>query len=286
MDKRTLLAIALSLLILVGYQEMLSYFYPPPPKNIKQEQIDKQKTLLDKQNVDKQNAPLESQPPAPAVAHSAKEEEVLQPTAKEEAREPEAAAASVRDLKIENDVYSAVLTSLGGRLKSVQLKHYPGDAGKGSPPREMVREGGNGELPLAFQLEGKGVKVSDENVRYEVKGGDIRIEGEAQKTIELTGKLPNGSPITKTFGFSGDTYGMELTVSVKNAPAAANFVSLVWTQGHESRHDSSYYHPGPVALIDRKFTYEYASKLTSEAKDLGPARIRWGGYADTYFLDA
>ena len=273
MDKRTLLAIALSLLILVGYQELISYLYPPPPKeNIQQKQLDIQ------------DSPLESTSPSPDIARSTKAVETLQPA--KEALEVEGKTVPIQELKIENDVYSAVLTSLGGRLKSLRLKHYPGDAGKGSSPREMVREGGSGELPLFFIVEGKGVAISDENVKYETRGGDVQVEGESQKTIELVGRLPNGSRITKTFGFSGNTYGIELTVSVENAPEDANFASLVWTQGPDPHKNSSYYHPGPVALIDRKFTYEYASNLTSEAKDLGPAYIRWGGYADTYFLAA
>ena len=124
-------------------------------------------------------------------------------------------------------------------------------------------------------------------MQYEIIGGDIQIQGESHSTLDLKGKLPNGAHITKTFGFSGDTYGITLTVKVESAPEAVNFASLVWTHGPEPQQSSySYYYPGPVALIDRKFVYEYTTNLTSEERDLGPARIRWGGYADTYFLAA
>ena len=275
MDKRTLLAIALSLLILVGYQELISYFYPPQQKNIEQQQIDRQPSSPSQTPSSGANLPRRTT------------EAGSLPTKEDEPRALESATAlPAQDIKIENDVYSAVLTSLGGRLKSLRLKHYPGDAGKNSLPREMVREGVGGELPLVFRLEGKDVAISDENVRYEVKNTDVRVESGSQKTIELRGKLPNGSLITKSFGFSGETYGIDLTVSVENAPETTNFASLLWTQGPEPHHSSSYYHPGPVALIDRKFTYEYSTNLTNEARDLGPGRIRWGGYADTYFLAA
>lgn len=267
MDKRSLLAIALSILILVGYQELISILYPPPPQN-------PQRPV--------EHPPLSSDAPHPAI-------ETPQQTARE--RLPQTSTPTAQpagqDIKIETDIYSAVLTSLGGRFKSVQLKHYPGDAGKNSPPREMVKEGTNGELPLMFRLEGRGVALSDENVQYEVLGRDVQIQGDAQATVNLKGSLPNGARITKTFVFSGQTYGTTLTVQVEGAPEAVNFASLVWTHGPEpQQHSSSYSYPGPVALIDRKFFYEYTTNLTGEERDLGPDRIRWGGYADTYFLAA
>jgi YidC/Oxa1 family membrane protein insertase len=272
MDKRTLLAIALSILILVGYQELISFLYPSPQKTPQQQQVESPSPL---------SPPLEvSRSPTETIGQTAKEQDTLAP--------PQTVEPAVQDLTIENDVYSAVLTSLGGRLKSVHLRHYPGDTGKNSPPREMVTAGADGELPLIFRMEGKGIVLSDENVVYTTTSrGNLQLQGESQATIELKGRTADGIQITKTFGFSGDTYGIMLTVRVENPPAAANFASLVWTHGPESHHkNSSYYPPGPVALIDRKFVYEYATSLTSQEKDLGPGRIRWGGYADTYFLAA
>jgi YidC/Oxa1 family membrane protein insertase len=271
MDKRTLLAIALSILILVGYQELISLLYPPPQQTPQQQQVESQPPP---------SPPLEvSRSPAEPSGQTTKEQETPAP--------PPTTELAVQNLTIENEVYSAVLTSLGGRLKSVRLKHYPGDSGKDSPPREMVTTGADGELPLIFRLEGRDITLSDENVAYTTYGGNRQLQGESQATVEFKGRLTNGVQITKTFGFSGNTYGITLTVKVENPPETANFASLMWTHGPEPRHkNSSYYHPGPVALIDRKFVYEYATDLTSQEKDLGPGRIRWGGYADTYFLAA
>jgi YidC/Oxa1 family membrane protein insertase len=270
MDKRSLLAIALSILILVGYQELISFLYPPPPQTPQQQHLESHPPSSPPSDV--------SRLPADTTHQTAKELETPEPL--------KTAGPAVQDLTIENDVYSAVLTSLGGRLKSVRLKHYPGDAGKDSPPREMVTAGADGELPLIFRLEGKDITLSDENVAYTTYGGNRQLHGESQATVEFNGRMANGIQITKTFGFSGNTYGITLTVRVENPPAIANFASLVWTHGPEPHHGSSYHPPGPVALIDRKFVYEYATNLTSQEKDLGPGRTRWGGYADTYFLAA
>lgn len=267
MDKRSLLAIALSIFILVGYQELISFLYPPPPQTPQPQQVDEQPLPTDI-----------ARPPTATAQQSTKAQETPAPVPTDE--------PAVQNVTIENDVYSAVLTSLGGRLKSLRLKHYPGDASKSSPPREMVIEGTTGELPLVFRLEGKDIALSDDQVKYTTNRPTLQLHGEEQATLELRGTLPNGSQITKTFGFSGDTYGIALTVKVENPPETANFASLLWTHGPEPHHNSSYHAPGPVALIDRKFVYEYATDLTSQEKDLGPGHIRWGGYADTYFLAA
>ncbi len=269
MDKKSLLAIALSILILVVYQEFISYFYPPPPPAVP------------------------SSPSSPASAPDAfpPEEKSLQTAPSGSAAATETAPATTpvsapaRELTIENDVYSMVLTSLGGRLKSVRLKHYPGDDGKGSAPREMILTDGESELPLGFRLEGKDTMLSDEALRYETTSENVKISGEAQATVELIGQLANGSLVTKTFTFNGATYGIGLTVKVTDAPEAARLASLLWTQRVAISADS-YLFEGPVALIDRTFTYETATDLVTEEKDLGPGRIRWGGYADTYFLAA
>jgi YidC/Oxa1 family membrane protein insertase len=185
---------------------------------------------------------------------------------------------------VENDVYTAVFTTQGARLKSLRLKKYPGDEGKESPPLEMIKEGGNGEIPLVFGLEGKDFNLNDEAVRYTTTSGNLQIQSDTQATVEFIGKLSNGASITKTLTFSGHTYGMGLSVTVTGAPAAAHFASLTWTHGPAAPQNSSYQHHGPVALIDRKFVYESAVGLKD--KDLGPGRIRWGGYSDTYFLAA
>src|SRR5215813_9245614 len=122
MDKKSLLAIVLSIFILVVYQELVSYLYPPP-----------------------QHAPQAPQPltqSAPTVSPQSVTGEGAHITgAKEASSSLKEAMPSVRNLTVENDVYSAVLTSLGGRLQSVRLKKYPGDAGRDSPLREMVVEG-------------------------------------------------------------------------------------------------------------------------------------------------
>src|SRR5215510_4761903 len=126
MDKKSLLAIVLSILILVVYQELVSYLYPLPPPA-------------------QQSTRSPTQPtPAVTTPQGGTEEKTQMTETKEAPLSPPTAALPMRKLTVENDVYVAVFTSLGGRLQSVRLKQYPGDTGKDSPPREMIVEGTNG----------------------------------------------------------------------------------------------------------------------------------------------
>ncbi len=264
MDKRSLLAIVLSVFILVVYQGILSYLYPPTQKTV----------------------PTQPDEPITAAVPSApqspqKKENQTELTSPSGVQGP---ALAAHEITVDNEVYTAIFTSLGGRLKSLRLKRYPGDAGRESPPLEMVKEGPAGELPLVFQLEGKDSTVSDEAVPYELSKGNIQLQGNEQDSVEFRGKTPNGTSITKTFSFSGQTYGMTLTIKAEGAPENVSFVSLLWSHALEHYAKSSYQVHGPVALVERKFVYQAAASIEGKEQMLGPDHIRWGGYADTYFL--
>jgi YidC/Oxa1 family membrane protein insertase len=267
MDKRSLIAIALSILILIAYQEFIAYFYPPTRSPESQ-------------------PPTESFPPPPAAPLAQPADKAKETTESASPVEAGVSAPPERNVTVETEVYTAVFTSRGGRLKSLTLKYYPGDAGRDSPPLEMVKEAGLSELPLGFRLEGKDSVITDDAVSYEVQGGDLRLQGDETASLEYKGKTPEGTLLTKTFSFSGQTYGIALNVKAEGAPESVSFASLVWPHVIEHHRDASYQQHGPVALVDRKFSYEAATSLAGKENILGPGRIRWGGFTDTYFLTA
>src|SRR5262245_48869788 len=106
MDKRSLLAIVLSVLILIAYQELVSYFYPPPKRPDLQQQAESL-----------------SPPPTPPVSETPSEREGQKRPAGVSSASGEAPPVEAREITVENDVYKAVFVSLGGRLRSLELKH-------------------------------------------------------------------------------------------------------------------------------------------------------------------
>lgn len=268
MDKRSFLAVVLSLLVLVVYQALVSYLYPPPPHLT-------QKPPPMAQGESPTSIPPLSGIPTPQAQPSPQDTPPVQtPT-------PEA-----QEIRVENEVYQAILTSAGGRLKSFRLKQYPGDEGKHSPPLEMIQPGSRGELPLGVLLDGKGITVSDDSITYSVIGKDIVIQGDEKATLEFRGTTANGIALSKTFSFTGQSYGMTLDVKIETPVQEGAALSLLWTQAFDQHYSQSHSEPGPVALVGRKFIYEYNSAVRKEAQTIGPDRVRWAGYADTYFVSA
>ena len=132
MEKRVLLAVALSFVVLYGYQAM---FPPPKPP---------------------QRAPVSAEAPASPEAGSAATASPSAPsvTATPQLEAPAAPAPVVadkdeREIVVENDSVRAVFTTRGGALKSWRLKKYQ-DAAKA--PLEIVPQDTPAGLPRPFTL--------------------------------------------------------------------------------------------------------------------------------------
>src|SRR5919106_3617832 len=115
MDKRTFLAIALSILILVIYQEWMTRYYGTPPST---PEVSKQES---------ERAPAAEQPP-PATPAPGKSTEVPKIPFSRDAK----------DIRIETDNYVALFTNQGARLRSFKFKKYRTSADENSPAFEMI----------------------------------------------------------------------------------------------------------------------------------------------------
>src|SRR6476659_7839618 len=119
MEKRVLIAVLLSFLVLYAYQAM----FPPPPDQAKKPvQASKAAT-----------APTAS---APAVANPAPSPEATD-------------AASEREIAIDNADVHGVFSTRGGVLKSWQLKKYRDDHGR---PYELIAGHAPADAPLPLTL--------------------------------------------------------------------------------------------------------------------------------------
>src|SRR5262245_48324679 len=131
MERRVLLAVLLSFVVLYGYQAM----FPPPPEPTQQQQkpVQASKTAT---------APNASAPAASNPTPS------IQPASPLPA-ESGAPQAPVRELTIDNADVHGVFTSRGGVLKSWQLKKYHDDHGRAL---EIVAGHAPADAALPFTL--------------------------------------------------------------------------------------------------------------------------------------
>src|SRR5215467_7979706 len=256
MEKRAFIAVVLSLLVLLGYQEWIARYYGapvPPPAPVKEEA---------------EKNPL----PPPSVATPAPSAPVKAPTSQ-----------SVRDIRVETDNYVAVFTNQGARLKSFTFKHYRSAVNETSPPFEIVSSAPGVPFPLGIRWQGAALN-DDKDVLYGVEGNDLKLTGDAKGNLVFRGQTPNGYNITKSFTFTGSTYPIGLEIALKAADGSAPVPELLLTD----KSDQTVLNPdahfeGVIALVDNKISREKPPDATKKGEDLS-GEISWAGFGYTYFF--
>src|SRR5690349_1721243 len=109
MDKRAIIGIALSILVLVIYQQVVTYFYGPPPTGSAPE--------AEKAKPEAVTQPGQSTQPSQSAAPAS-------PVPGEPAPGAVSRAASAKEITVDTDNYTAVFTTQGARLKSFKFKKY------------------------------------------------------------------------------------------------------------------------------------------------------------------
>lgn len=258
MEKRAFLAVALSLLVLVIYQEWMTRQYgtnPPPPEAEKQQQ--------------EKPAPSVETTPAPVQKSTPVETPLGQ---------------AVKDVRVETDNYVVLLTNQGARLKSFKFKNYRSSVDERSPAYEMVSSVPGMPLPLGVKWNGP-TASDDAGIIYGIEGTDLKLSGDAKGTLAFHGRAVNGFTITKKFTFTGAYYPIELEISAKAADGTAISPDLLLT----TKSDHTVPNPdapfeGLVALVDGKIRRVALDELQKGVEFSGD--ISWAGFGQTYFLFA
>jgi YidC/Oxa1 family membrane protein insertase len=264
MDKRAILGIALSILVLVIYQDLVTRFYPPPtqspaPTNEKN----------DTKAVETTEIPAEAKDAA-AVA------DVRPAPAKVPAGQP------ARDIKVETENYAAVFTNRGARLKSFKFKKYRVSADENSPPVEMVQTAPGVPLPLGVRWQAP-QPFEDSDLIYSVQGGDLMLRGDAKANLQFQGQNSNGVVITKSFTFSGSSYPIQMEVSAKAPDGTARIPEILITEKADhskANHDAPF--EGFIALVDNKIKREAPDESDNGLEFTG--EVSWAGFGHTYFF--
>lgn len=253
MEKRALIAVAISLAILVLYQEViLKQLYPQPAVT------------------------PESAPPAPPVPP----ESLPAPVDLGAPPAGAVAAPAGRELVIDTELYRAVIDSAGGRLASFRLKRYRAAVAPDSPPQEIVS--GGAPYPLGVQLRGK-ENLDDGGVEYQADRDHLELSGNGEGTLTLTGALGDAT-VTKTFAFRSGTYLIGLEVKVDGA-AAFSELGLTWHRAGELTHAGSAPLFSQVAVLQGKKVLPEPFDGLADGKVIDKD-IVWAAYDGPHFLAA
>lgn len=284
MDRRTLLFIAISVGIIVAYQELVLKRLAPPRPTPGQVQTVPGGNAGEDGAAGDRSASVQGTNPAPRAQAGTP---VAGPVEKPGER-PQG-----RPVTIETDLYKAVIDTAGGRIRSFTLKDFRATNEPGSPDLELVVPGSESELPMGLEIRGAS-KWSDVQTNYATEAVDRRLAGAEQATVELRTEL-GGQPIVKRLTFRGDAYPIalhvetpagsalpaELTAGTEAQPAA---IGLVWSKSISKATQAGGVFEGAASLVDGKLV-QTAPKALEKPENLSGA-IRWSGFEDHYFLSA
>ena len=269
MEKRLILAIVLSFLVLIGYQLL---FVKPKP------QVPETPAAAPPALARTEGAPSgQAAAPASAAAKPAQQPGPAQGL-KATAAQPET------EVVVETSLYRAVWTTKGAVLKSWKLKRHLNDK---KEPLDLVpaqsRE--TGRFPFALALEDKALAASLNAALFEASKATVELADGRSDEVRFTYSDGKSVRAEKVYRFTGGTYavGIELRVWTNGQEAAP---SLVWGPGIgnpspaelnkriTSTVGAAVYSGGKVARLDEKKYKPEASAWNF---------VDWAAYEDNYF---
>jgi len=292
MDKRTLLAIVLSIVVLFVYQNFFAQ--KPASQPAPQPAPTQQETTVAPQAA--KPAPVQEKATAPQRAAAGR------------MAAAQTAAGTERDIVVETPLYRAVFTTRGAALKSFQLKQYKTalensedlvdifyrliGRGTGKPkklpkPIELVHVSEGMPRPFSVSFPDSTVNIPEDGF-YEADGSVLDMtRGTESRRLTFTRTYPGELRIDKVFTFHPRKFSFELEVRAHNLAATPlnQKASLIWYQYVDPNAPTdSYGHEGPVSYIAGGIDRPAVAKLEAD-KVLGPD-VSWGGFESKYFIAA
>ncbi len=239
MEKRMLFAIVLSLAILLGWQ---FFFSKPAPKQPVKEQ-----------------AAVEKKEEKPQVA--------VKPVSV-----PLSAPSKEKEIKIETDLYSATLSSIGGTIKKWDVKQYKDKDGMSI----SLQKGQSAFPPLGI---GSQNDFNLSKVTFTVSGKDINLDKDNNSGTVVFEHATSQYSIRRTYTFYYGSYRLDLKDEVTGLPEY--WITLGADFGIYDKKDTSA-HLGPVILKDSDRIELEAKKLKEVVTYQGG--LKWIAQEDKYFF--
>lgn len=285
MDKKTILAVVLSLAVLMAYQ---IFFAPPPKKQAAPAQELKQATI--------DTAAITPATPVTAA--------VPKFVPKKTAAKKEAAP---KDIKVETENYTAIFSTRGAALKSFQLKGYQKECikctadiypviknsltgakqqakSKDKEPIELVAVNESMPYPLAITFPESAPEIAADSV-YDADVYYLDMKNPKEKQRLVFSRIFNGIKVEKIFTFNPDNYSITLDVKVSNLTNTplTQIPHLNWYEYVDPQKAvDSYSSEGPVAYVSKSIKRKKSADISAD-ENLGPD-VSWGGFENKYFM--
>jgi len=266
MDKRTLLAIVLSLVLVIVYQNF--FLKKPVPEQQPSATIEETQDVVAGKAAPDETIVTKAAP-AP--------ETVL-------IKKPDAEVAA-QDITVDTPLYTAVFSTRGAALKSLKLKKYRETLDKEAGYIELVNVMEGMNYPLSLSFPKSSINVSPDII-YTTDTTSITLtETTDIATLKFSREYPGEIRIDKVYTIYAGKYNFDLEVDVVNLSKEIIKQSalLAWTRyvDPDVKIDR-YSHEGPVSYVKEKLETDKVTKL-DEPELYGPD-VSWAGYESKYFI--
>jgi YidC/Oxa1 family membrane protein insertase len=233
MEKRAILAILLTFVIILFWTFIQSKFFPSPPSKTPPQEVRKEEVSPQEKTAEKKAEIIKSKP-------LEREKTALRPK-----------AVPQKEVRVETQNYWAVFTSDDARLKHFKLKEYEDrvrqsaitikltqfvdeilskkvEEPKKPEPLDLVNTTEEKDLPLGLTFNGSNLPLHE---NWEVDKDQVRLLQNGEKgEITFSRSLENGLKIVKRFKFSSDGYTINLEVEAQNSSSKeiTNQLGLEW----------------------------------------------------------
>ncbi len=271
MEKRTILAIVLSLAVLLGFQ----YFFPParPPQ----------------QSQTTSQAEAQRAVSHPEVAKTAATQAATEKTAVDSPHMPPPVLEKGELIIVDSPLYRAEIDTLGGCLKAFHLKKYKTENTPDSPELNLVTVPENGPYPLTGAARIGDRWQPDIRLKFtaDIHSRSLDLKTEPAE-LKLTAPLPEGGFLVKEFYFNPQTYVVEIAYSHINSngkllPAAC--IRVNWVHSSHNRKKSRYVYNGVIGYVNDKVFKPGKKDREIKHQEIA-GNISWFGYTSKYFISA
>ncbi|MFN2448151.1 MAG: membrane protein insertase YidC [Vicinamibacterales bacterium] len=271
MERRVLLAISLSFLVLFLYQ---SFLLPPPPGDVPAPnavpQVETPGASPGATTAAADgSAPLP--PPAPVDVVVGEQEE--------------------RNITVDSGLVRAVFTNRGGRLVSWVLKEYRTSAGE---PLDLVPAGAP-VLPFSLGARDEATTTQLNSALYRVSGAadSTLVVGSSPADLTFEVELSGGLRARKRFTFEPSSYLLRVSASVDQGEKALN-PALVWGPGLGDEiarmAPGNFFSPNYLyhaqAIFEREGSVERIAATSMTPQTVYDGQFTFAGIDDHYFVAA
>ncbi len=267
MEKRVLLAVVLSFMVLYAFQAMFPAPETPTPGAA-------------------QPPGAAGAPPPSAPAAAKPDSGAVPPAALEPSAAPLVADTADRDIVVESDAVRATFTTRAGALKSWRLKKYFDPSGQ---PLELVPQDAPAGTPRPFTLsvDDPALSATLATAFFRPSVGSIALSG-GPATLTFDYSDASGVSASKQFVFDPKSpYVVSVTATVTKGGAAL-LPTIQWGPALGTALDASsagYYNQPPRAIVHQGSEERYGADELAEVAT-APGSYEFVGVDDHYFMVA